>query len=271
MKRNFAWGTIAALLLATACGCGQDGSKGTGKDAKPPGGKPAGSIFVYCAAGVKEPVEEIAKRFTAETGTRVEISYANSGQLLGQIETTRIGDVYIPGDVGFAEKAREKKLIAGEPRPFCWFVPIIYVRKGNPKGIREVSDLAKPGLKLVLVDKSAALGPIQAQIFKKNAVDEEAIKRNLAANPATIPDVAMAVKLGTGDAALVWDAMRNFAPGDAEAVDIPVEKNVIATVTSCALAGSKNPRGAAAFLDYLLSEKGRAVLVAKHFTVDAPK
>ena len=271
MKRNFAWGTIAALLLATACGCGQDGGKSTGKDAKPPGGKPAGSIFVYCAAGVKEPVEEIARRFTAETGTKVEITYANSGQLLGQIETTRTGDIYIPGDVGFADKAAAKKLTAGQPRAFCWFVPVIYVRKGNPKGIREVADLAKPGVRLVLADRSAALGPIQEKLFKKNAVDEEALKKNLAASPPTVTDVALAVKLGSADAGIVWDALGGFAPDEAEPVAIPAEKNVIGKVTACALAGSRNRQGADAFLGYLLSEKGRAVLVAKHFAVDAPK
>ena len=260
---------LAAAALWLAAGCGGDGGNAGG--ARPPGGQPAGSIFVYCAAGVKEPVEEIAKRFTAETGTKVEITYANSGQLLGQIETTRLGDVYIPGDVGFADKAAEKKLIAGQPRAFCWFVPVIYVRKGNPKGIREVADLARPGVKLVLADKSAAVGQIQAQLFRKNAVDEEAIRRNLAASPPTVTDVALAVKLGSADAGIVWDAHGQFAPDEAEAVAIPAGKNVISQVTACALAGAKNRPGADAFLEYLVSEKGRAVLRAKRFTVDAPK
>jgi len=271
MKRNFAWGTIAALLLATAGGCGQDGSKGTGKDAKPPGGKPAGSIFVYCAAGVKEAVSEIASRFEAETGVKVEITYANSGQLLGQMETTRTGDVYIPGDVGFIDKAREKKLTAGEPKEFCYFVPVIYVRKGNPKGIREVADLVRPGLRLALADESAAVGQLQALIFKKNSLDAEALRRNTVASPATVTDVCTAVKLGAADAGIVWDALRDFAPAEAEAVNIPVGKNVLGKVAASALAGAKNPAAAQAFLDWLVSEKGRAVLRAKRFTVDAPR
>jgi len=260
---------LAAAALLAAAGCGRDEARpGPGA---PDGARPSGAVFVYCAAGVKEPVEEIAKRFTAETGTRVEITYANSGQLLGQIETTRTGDVYTPGDVGFAEKAAEKKLLSGAPRPFCFFVPAIYVRKGNPRGIREVADLARPGLKLVLADRSSAVGQIQEKLFRKNAVDEEALKRNLVASPATVTDVALAVKLGTADAGIIWDALSGFAPAEAETVAIPTEKNVIGQVTACALAGARNPAGAAAFLDYLLSDKGRAVLSSKHFTVDAPR
>jgi len=238
---------------------------------KPPDGKLSGSLFVYCAAGVKEAIAEAARRFETDTGVKVEITFANSGQLLGQIETTRLGDVYIPGDIGFAEKAQEKKLVAGEPRQFCYFVPVLYVRKGNPKGIREVADLARPGLRVCLADESAAIGPLQSQIFKKNALDLEALRKNTMASPATVTDVALAVKLGTADAGIIWDALRGFAPAEAEAVAIPVGKNVIATVAACVLAGAKNPEAAAAFVGYLTSEKGRALLRERQFTVDAPK
>jgi molybdate transport system substrate-binding protein len=220
---------------------------------------------------VKEAVAEVAKRFEADTGTKVEITYANSGQLLGQIEVTRVGDVYIPGDVGFIDKAREKKLTAGEPRDFCYFVPILYVRKGNPKGVRELGDLTRPGLRLCLADKSAAIGQLQARMFKKNKLDEEAIGKNTVASPATVTDVCTAIKLGAADVGIIWDALRDFAPAEAEAVDIPVEKNVIGRVAASVLAGSRNPAGAKAFLDYLVSDKGQAVLREKRFTVDAPK
>jgi molybdate transport system substrate-binding protein len=271
MKLDATKSLLAAAALLLAAGCGGDGGKDAGKGSEPSGGGTAGSIFVYCAAGVKLPVEEIARQFTAETGTKVEITYANSGQLLGQIETTRLGDVYIPGEMGFAEKAAEKKLTAGPARTFCWFVPIIYVQRGNPRNIREVSDLARPGLKLVLADKSSAVGQLQKKLFEKNSVDEGGIRKNSVASPPTVTDVALAVKLGTADAGIVWDALRNFAPAEAEAVAIPSDRNVIAQVTACALSCSRNPRGAASFIEYLLSEKGRAVLREKRFTVDRPE
>lgn len=232
--------------------------------------KLSGSLFVYCAAGVKDPIVEIAKLFEKETGVKVEMTFANSGQLLGQMETTRKGDVYIPGDVGFVTKAEAKRLTAGKPREFCYLIPAIYVRKGNPKGIRDLSDLVRPELKLALVDPSAALGPLQAQVFKKNNLDEEALKKNTVTSPATVTDVAMAVKLGTADAAIIWDALGNFAPDEAELVRISTEKNVISVVSATVLAGSKNSAAANTFLDYLVSEKGRAMLKAKGYAVEKP-
>jgi molybdate transport system substrate-binding protein len=229
-----------------------------------------GALFIYCAAGVKAPIAEIAKAFEAETGVKVELTYANSGQLLGQIEMTRTGDVYIPGDVDFVAKVKAKGLTTDEPHAFCYFVPALYVRKGNPHNIRDVADLTKPGLKLALAEPSAAIGQLQNQLFKKHKLDEAAIQRNTVTSPATVTDVALAVRLGTADAGIIWDALAEFAPGEAEVVRIPIEKNVVSTVSACTLASARNPGAARAFVAYLASDKGRAVLQAKGFTVEKP-
>jgi molybdate transport system substrate-binding protein len=172
--------------------------------------------------------------------------------------------------MGFAAKAVEKKLTAGEPREFCYFVPVLYVRKGNPKAIADVADLVKPGLKLALAAESSAVGQLQTQLFKKNKLDLEALRKNTVTSPATVMDVALAVKLGTADAAIIWDAFSDFAPDDAEAVRISPDKNVVGTVALCPLAGAKNPAAAKAFADFLLSEKGKAVLKARKFTLEKP-
>ena len=236
-----------------------------------PAAKPvSGTLFVYCAAGVKAGIEKVAEQFEKETGVKVALSYANSGQLLGQIETSRRGDVYVPGDIGFAAKAEERHLTTGKPRVFCYFVPALYVRKGNPKGIRGVTDLTRPGLKVVLADRSAAIGELQAAIFKTNGVDEAAIQRNVVASPATVIEVALAIKMGTADVGMVWDALASYAPDDAEMVPIAGAKNVIGLVPATVLASSANVPAAEAFLDYLVSDPGRAILRRRGFAVDKP-
>jgi molybdate transport system substrate-binding protein len=257
MKRLIA--SLLTMLLATGALLGQEQTA-----------KLTGSLFVYCAAGVKAPVDAIAKQFEKETGVKVSLTFANSGQLLGQIETTKTGDVYIPSDVGFTDKAKDKKLAVGEPRVFCYFIPAIYVRKGNPKAIRQVSDLARPGLKLALADPSAAIGALQFALFKTNKLDEAAIKNNVVLSPATVIDVAFAVKMGAVDAGLIWDALGSYAPDEAELVRIPAENNVISVVMATTLVSTANPTAANAFLEYLASEKGKAILREKGFAVDKP-
>lgn len=269
--RLSAGAAVCAALFLAAAGCGGDGPPAAGGGAKGPDGGLSGRIFVYCAAGVKEPVSALAESFKKETGVEVELTFANSGQLLGQAEMTRTGDVYIPGDTGFIDQARTKGLVAGEPRDFCWFVPTILVQKGNPKGIKGLGDLSAPGMRLALADDTAAIGKLQTRVFAKNALDVAAIKKNVVASPATVTDTALTVKMKTADAAIVWDSTAAMFAGDAGIVRIPVEKNVIGIVASAVLASSRNRPAAEAFADYLASARGREVLRARGFTVEAPK
>lgn len=255
---------VVAVLVKTS---GRRSGGGAGASG-PDGG--AGSIFVYCAGGVKLGVDAVAAEFERETGVKVALTYANSGQLLSQIETTGTGDVYIPGDIGFAEQAVERNLAVGAPEVFCYFVPAMYVRRGNPKSINDIEDLLRTDLRIALVDEIAAMGPVQSAIFRKNKLDETAIRKNVVVSPPTIIDVALAVKMGTVDVGLVWHVLAQYAPGEAEIVPIPRESNIISEVSSVVLAGTRNPTAAAAFLDYLTSEKGRGILREKGFSVERP-
>ena len=248
-----------AALLASGCGDGEPDEAG------------GGSIFVCCAGGVKAPVTELARAFERETGIVVELTYANSGVLLGQITTTGKGDVYVPGDVGFVEQAAERGLTRGQPRTLCYFIPVLLVGKGNPKSVRALSDLARPGLRVALAAEGAALGKAQARLFEKNSIDVAAVKKNLGPTPATVGEVAMTVKMGTVDAAIVWDAFGSLYPERTEAVPIPVEQNIVRTVTATALAGARNPEASEAFVNFLASEAGKKVLREHHYTVEPPR
>jgi len=106
-----------------------------------------GSILIHCGAGMRRPIAELAREFADRTGVQVKANYAGSNVLLGQIELSRTGDVYIPGDADYVEMARKKGLVTFH-RPLCYFVPVIMVAKGNPLGIRSLADLARPGVRV---------------------------------------------------------------------------------------------------------------------------
>jgi molybdate transport system substrate-binding protein len=53
--------------------------------------------------------------------------------------------------------------------------------------------------------------------------------------------------------------------GAVEGVDIPEESNVVAEYPIAVLAGAPNPDAAAAFVEFVLSEEGQAILTAYGF------
>src|SRR5438552_656749 len=68
-------------------------------------------LAVYCAAGVKPPVEAIARAYEHEYGVPIQLQYDNSQTLLVGIEVSQRGDLYVPADERYIAMAREKNLV----------------------------------------------------------------------------------------------------------------------------------------------------------------
>ena len=47
------------------------------------------TLFAYVGAGLKEPVTELAAIYEQETGVKVELTFNNTGALLGQLDTVK--------------------------------------------------------------------------------------------------------------------------------------------------------------------------------------
>src|SRR5437764_2209378 len=68
-------------------------------------------LTVYCAAGVRGPVEAAAQEYEAEYGVPVHLTYGGSETLLANIEVGKRGDLYVPGDDSYLDQARARGLV----------------------------------------------------------------------------------------------------------------------------------------------------------------
>jgi len=230
-----------------------------------------GSIFIHCGAGMQKPIDELAREFTASTAVEVRANYAGSNVLFGQIDLTKKGDVYIPGDADYVEMAREKGLITFD-RPVCYFVPVIMVEKGNPRQIASLADLTKARLKVGLGDpKACAIGRLMNPLFERNGVDPAAVAPNVRLRTPTVNDLGGAVKLGSIQATVVWSSIAAQYAEDSETVAIPAAGNIIPVVKAATLTTADNPPAARAFVEFLASARGREMLARHHYVVDEPR
>jgi molybdate transport system substrate-binding protein len=196
--------------------------------------------------------------------------YDGSYRLLGQIKLTRRGDVYVAGDADYVEMAAKDGLIAGR-RVLCHFVPVIMVAKGNPKGVTGLPDLLKPGMRIGQADvQAAAVGRLMPTLLERSGVDAAAWRGNVVMETPTVNELAIAVKLGTVDAAVVWDAVASSYPKDADSVAIAKDRNVCPAVEAAVLTTSRDARLAEAFLEFMASETGRRILRELGYTVEKP-
>ena len=82
--------------------------------------------------------------------------------------------------------------------------------------------------------------------------------------------VAIGIKLGTIDGAIVWDAVASKYTNEAQVVSIDRDKNVCPAVGAAVLTLAKNAAGGEAFLAYMTSDEGKTVLQEAGYTVDEP-
>jgi len=235
-----------------------------------PDEKAKGSLLLYCGAAIRPPVAEAAEAFEAETGISVTPDYSGSGILISRIKASGRGDLFMPGDAEYVDLAAKDGLIESR-RNVCYFVPVILVQKGNPKGIRALADLARPGLRLGLGDSRAcAVGKVCDKLFEKNGISSESIQKNLVVQTATVNELGVQIKLGHLDATIVWDAVAAQYPGIAESVPIPSEQNIVTQVPVAILRSSAQAGLAARFADFLAGERGQAIFRKHHYTTALP-
>ena len=72
-------------------------------------------VFIYCAAGIRLPIKEISDRYTKEFGVKIHLEYSSSGELESKLQQdAKLGKsrahLYIPADLSFAHRTREKGL-----------------------------------------------------------------------------------------------------------------------------------------------------------------
>lgn len=250
---------LAAGLLA-GCGKGTNG----------PNGGPR-KLLVYCGAGIRPPVDEIIKIFNKENEAEVGPDYAGSEVLLSRLKLLKRGDVYMPGDKHYVDQAATAGFVLSR-KTVCFFVPTILVQKGNPKNIKGLRDLLKPGIRLGLGDeRSCAIGRKAKKIFKKNGIPWDKVAENLKFQSATVNELGMQIAAKSLDAVIVWDAMAEYYKKDGDAVPIPVEQNVVSTVDAAVLTATVNRGLAKKFVEFMASERGRTVFKKHGYRVEPPE
>ena len=244
--------TIAALLAALAL----LQRKGTTSSST------ATALTVYCAAGLKQPVEAIAAKYRAEFGVEVQLQYGPTGALISNLRVARRGDLFIAADDGSIADARKFELVR-EVLPLVRQHPVIAVRAGNPKNIRALADLLRDDVKLALTNpdaasisrvSKAALGDTWAKLAARATVMKP-----------TVTEIAADLSLGAVDAAILWDATVPQFKG-LVAVEVPELKDRVENASAAVLAFCPQPAAALKFARYLAApEQGGAVFQSHGF------
>jgi len=246
---------LATVLLLTGCGASSPQADTSIRGLSRPTAALSGEITIYAAASLKAAFTQLASEFEAQNPdvTIRPITYDGSSTLATQILEGAPADVFASADQKNMAKVIDGGA-AGGARPFATNVLTLVVPKGNPAGITGLADLATPGLTVVLCAAEVPCGSASATLLHNAGVTPsvDSYEQNVTA-------VLTKVASGEADAGLVYvtDAKTT---SDVETVATVGADAVVNTYPIAVLTGAKNPAAAAAFVDFVLSNDGRAVL-----------
>lgn len=190
--------SLTPLVSVFFASCG-DGSDDGGKG----GGEAKNSLVMFCAAGMRKPVTEIAKQYEEETGVAVRLQFAGSGTLLSSLEVAP-ADIYLAADSSYTGLARQKGLLA-ETMPVAFMRAGFGVPKANPMQISELADVKRDDLRFGIGNPEAAsVGKLTRKVLSEEGLWEEFEPE---VQFPTVNELANAIKLGTVDAVVLWDAV----------------------------------------------------------------
>ncbi len=241
MRKLLSLGAVFALLIAA--GCGGDKKEASGN----------WTLTIMCGGGIRAAMEPLRKAFEEETGSSVRVVYAGSGTLLGQMSSGTKADLFLPGDVKWVETAREKGLV-GNQTVVAWFVPVIGVPKGNPAKIESLEDLAGKDIKVGLGKAEAcAVGGVAYELLKSAGLEGK-VKPSFEA--LTVNRLADQVKLGSVDAAIIWDATAAQYGGEIEVVELEDPLYHAVPLALALVKESENTELAQSFMKFAAGETG---------------
>jgi ABC-type molybdate transport system substrate-binding protein len=187
--------------------------------------KPKQEILIYSGAVNRPALEPLLKAFSDREGVVINTVYNGCGVLCASLKTiaerggNQLPDAYFACDLCFVPPVAE---MFPQVNVLTETKIVIAVLKGNPKGIKGLSDLAQSGIKLGLCNQQqSTLGFMTSGLLKTSGL-ETAIRKNLAVEVPTADFLINQLRAGGLDAAIVY--LVNVLPQQEhlESIELPM-------------------------------------------------
>ncbi|MDP9591314.1 molybdate ABC transporter substrate-binding protein [Shinella sumterensis] len=230
----------------------------------------AEKVTVFAAASLKNALDAANAAWQAETGNETAVSYAASSALAKQIEAAAPADLFISADLAWMDYVAEKKLIKDETRSNLLGNRIVLVA---PKDAAKAVDI-KEGFDLagLVGDGKLAMGAVDsvpAGKYGKAALEKLGVWPSVESKVAGAESVRAALALvsrGEAPYGIVYETDAAADPGVAIVGTFPEDSHPPIIYPVAILAESRSP-AAAAYLDFLKSEKAAPFFTGQGFTV----
>lgn len=254
MRRLATLALALAVLVVTACGGGDD------DDAEPP----RAVVRVFASTSLTDAFQVLGVRFTEQhEGVRVDFTFADPSALVDLVAGGEAASVLATSDPETMQAAVDGGHARG-PAVFARNHLALIVADGNPKGIADFGDLARPDVTFGVCAPSLPCGALGAAVLEREGVARPAAATGVAAR-AVLNQVAD----GTIDAGIVF-ATTPRPDDDVDAVvELDDSDELIAVYEISVLAGAVALEESRLWMAFVLGAEGQRLLAEHGFAPPA--
>jgi molybdate transport system substrate-binding protein len=257
MSRRMVAASLTAVVALTLAACGSNDTPAAGPSSSSSTAALSGTINVFAAASLTGTFTQLGKDFeAAHPGVKVVFNFAGSSALAQQINQGAPADVFASA----APKNMDQVTDKGTATTFVSNKLEIAVPKGNPGKVTGLKDFADKNRKLALCAEQVPCGAAAMKVFTAAGItpQPDSLEQDVKA-------ALTKVSLGEVDAALVYKTDVLAAKDKVEGIEFPEADKAVNDYPIAPLTKAKNPDGAKAFVDFVLSAPARTVLSSAGF------
>lgn len=255
MKAPLALTCTAAVAFGLSA-CGSSDSENADSD------ELSGTVNVYAAASLNQAFDTMAEEFNNEhPEVDIVFNYDGSSGLVQQLQDGAPADVFASADEANMQIAEDEDLVAGDPETFTSNVLTLVTPADNPADIASLEDAAEDDADLVVCAPQVPCGAATETI-----VDDAGLSISPASEEQSVTDVLGKVTSGEADAGLVYVTDALSAGENVETVELDNADAAVNNYPIAQLEDADNPEAAEAFIDWVLSDDGQAILEEDGFT-----
>jgi molybdate transport system substrate-binding protein len=226
-------------------------------------------VALFAAASLTEPFTELGHAFeTTHPDVQLEFNFAGSQQLALQISNGARADVFVSADTVWMRNLLDRDMVQS-PQVCCYNALVLITPRSNPAHLAELRDLSRPGIMLVVGAENVPVGRYTRQALRRASTLDaypvtfaQSVIANVVSEEENVKAVVAKVRLGEADAGIVYRSdVTAPVRDDVTVINLPDALHVVAVYPMAVVSAARNPRVARAFVEFVRSAVGRAILI----------
>ena len=225
-------------------------------------------LQVWSCGGLAEAFIPANQRYKEVTGIEIAYTGAFAGALGKSLLGNATTEVFAGRVLSLSKKLRETDKMTYF-KPLCFTSYVVVTPKGNPAGIADIRDLAKPGIKVILSpDASPPGGKAVSGLLKKAGVLEQAMK-NCVIKGSCVHRTMKALVEGKGDVSVVEKRLTRLPDFKGKTEIVPIAPEYFPpsplTFTIGVMKHATDRALAEHYVSFILSDEGQSFFEAAGF------